>query len=144
MIHGDDWKEGVQRETRQEVIDTLKDWNGRLVEVPYTSGISSTQIIKTLQEIEFTPDIRRSKLRRLFSVKETISGLEAHNGLTSLIVENVNYSGKEFDFIWCSSLTESTAKGKPDIEAVDITNRLQTLNEILEVTTKPIIELRFI
>lgn len=139
VIHGDDWKEGVQRETRQEVIDTLKEWNGKLIEVPYTSGISSTQIINTLKEIEFTPDIRRSKLRRLFSVKETISGLEAHNGLTGLIVENANYSGKEFDFIWCSSLTESTAKGKPDIEAVDITNRLQTLNEILEVTTKPII-----
>ena len=139
VIHGDDWKEGVQKETRQEVIKTIKEWNGKLIEVPYTSGISSTQIINTLKQIEFTPDIRRAKLRRLLSVKDTITALEAHNGLTGLIVENAKFKNKTFDAIWCSSLTESTSKGKPDIEAVDITNRLQTLNEILEVTNKPII-----
>ena len=139
VVHGDDWKEGVQKNTRLEVIEVLKEWGGELIEIPYTAGISSTQITNSLKEIEFTPDIRRSKLRRLFGVKDTISALEAHNGLTGLIVENANYNNHSFDAIWCSSLTESTAKGKPDIEAVDITNRLQTLNEILEVTTKPVI-----
>jgi phosphoenolpyruvate phosphomutase len=139
VVHGDDWKEGVQQQTRQEVIEILKNWNGELIEIPYTQGISSTQITNTLKQVEFTPDIRRAKLRRLLGVKDTICALEAHNGLTGLIVENANYKDKYFDAIWCSSLTESTAKAKPDIEAVDITNRLQTLNEILEVTTKPII-----
>lgn len=139
VVHGDDWKEGVQKQTREEVITLIKKWNGQLKEFKYTEGISSTLIHKALKEIGTTPDIRRAKLRRLLMVKSTISALESHNGLSALIVENAKENGSEFDALWCSSLTESTSKGKPDIEAVDITNRLQTLNEILEVTTKPII-----
>tara|TARA_B100000787_G_scaffold34901_1_gene24246 strand:+ start:12486 stop:13787 length:1302 start_codon:yes stop_codon:yes gene_type:complete len=143
VVHGDDWKEGVQRNVRQHVIDVLAEWGGELVEVPYTDGISSTQLNKVLQELGTTPDLRRNKLRRLLDAKPQLRFMEAHNGLTGLIVENIGIdtlgARKEFDGMWGSSLTESTAKGKPDIEAVDVTSRAQTLNDILEVTTKPII-----
>lgn len=143
VVHGDDWKEGVQSQTRQKVIDTLAQWDGKLFEVPYTKGISSTQLNESLKEIGTTPDVRRSKLRRLINAKPIVKVMEAHNGLTGLIVENtkveVNGQKKEFDAMWLSSLTDSTAKGKPDIEAVDVTSRLQGLNDILEVTTKPIV-----
>ena len=143
VVHGDDWKEGVQKEVRQQVIDTLAEWGGELIEVPYTKGISSTALNKALKEIGTTPDVRRAKLSRLLKAKPLIRLMEAHNGLTGLIVENVRVDderGKaEFDGMWASSLTESTSKGKPDIEAVDVTSRVYTLNEILEVTTKPIV-----
>ena len=143
VLHGDDWKEGIQSSTRENVIKTLSEWGGKLIEIPYTQGISSTQLHKALKEIGTTPDIRRNKLRRLLLSKPLLRFMEVHNGLTSLIVENLNiYNNegqREFDGMWSSSLTESTIKGKPDIEALDITSRAQTLNEILEVTTKPII-----
>ena len=143
VVHGDDWKKGVQSLTRQRVIDTLSEWGGELVEVEYTKGISSTQLNKSMKEIGTTPEIRMQRLKRLLEVKPIVRLIEAHNGLTGLIVENLKYEKgnipKEFDGMWLSSLTDSTAKGKPDIEAVDVTARLQTLNDIVEVTTKPII-----
>lgn len=143
VVHGDDWKNGVQSKTRQNVIDTLAQWNGKLVEVPYTPGISSTQLNQSVKEIGTTPEVRMGKLRRLIYAKPIVKVMEAHNGLTGLIVENsiveVNGQKREFDAMWLSSLTDSTVKGKPDIEAVDVTSRLQGLNDILEVTTKPII-----
>ena len=143
VVHGDDWREGVQREVREAVINVLKEWGGELVEVPYTKGISSTQLHQALKEIGTTPDMRRNKLRRLLQAKPLIRLMEAHNGLTGLIVENVGIdqvgARREFDGMWASSLTESTAKGKPDIEAVDVTARTQTLHDLLEVTTKPIV-----
>ena len=143
VVHGDDWRVGMQVSVRQRVIDTLSEWGGELIEVPYTYGISSTQLNKALKEIGTTPDIRRNKLRRLLNAKPILRFLEAHNGLTALIVENLgldtDHGRKEFDGMWGSSLTESTAKGRPDIEAVDVTARMQTLNDIMEVTTKPLI-----
>jgi phosphoenolpyruvate phosphomutase len=143
VVHGDDWKKGVQQHIRQRVIDALKEWGGQLHEVPYTRGISSTQLNQSLKEIGTTPEVRMERLRRLIESKPIVRVLEAHNGLTGLIVENIfvetNGRKKEFDAMWLSSLTDSTAKGKPDIEAVDVTSRLQELNDILEVTTKPII-----
>lgn len=143
VVHGDDWRSGVQSSVRRRVIETLAEWGGELVEVEYTEGISSTQINKALREIGTTPDIRLRKLRRLLNAKKIVRLLEVHNGLTGLIVENtfVNDNGvrKEFDGMWASSLTDSTAKGKPDIEAVDLTSRMHTLNDVLEVTTKPIV-----
>lgn len=143
VVHGDDWREGVQREVRQAVIEVLAEWGGELVEVPYTPGISSTDLNRALKEIGTTPDLRRNKLRRLLDAKPLIRLMEAHNGLTGLIVESVGIDGSrgrsEFDGMWASSLTESTAKGKPDIEAVDVTARTQTLHDILEVTSKPIV-----
>lgn len=143
VVHGDDWRTGVQESVRNRVIETLAEWGGELVEVEYTQGISSTQLNKALREIGTTPDIRRRKLLRLLDAKKIVRLLEVHNGLTGLIIENayINDNGvrKEFDGMWASSLTDSTAKGKPDIEAVDLTSRMHTLNDVLEVTTKPII-----
>ena len=143
VVHGDDWQQGVQQEVRKVVIDTLAGWGGELVEVPYTDGVSSTQLNKVLKEIGTTPDLRRNKLRRLLHAKPISTFLEAHNGLTGLIVENIGVDTdcgrKEFDGMWANSLTESTIRGKPDIESVDFSSRLNTLNDILEITTKPII-----
>lgn len=144
VVHGDDWRQGVQQETRQKVIDTLKEWGGELVEVPYTIGISSTIIQKALKDAGTTPELRLKRLKRILGVKYCMRVLEAHNGLSGLIVENTSVKDEkgflhEFDAMWISSLTDSMAKGKPDIEAVDLTSRLHTLNDILEVTTKPVI-----
>ncbi|HQY19741.1 MAG TPA: phosphoenolpyruvate mutase [Ignavibacteria bacterium] len=143
VVHGDDWKDGVQKQTRQRVIDALKEWGGELVEIKYTEGISSTQLNQTLKDVGTTPDVRMKKLKRLMGVKPLLRIIEAHNGITGLIVENI-FSKRdgvkvEFDGMWLSSLTDSTAKGKPDTETVDVTARLHTLNDIIEVTTKPII-----
>lgn len=143
VVHGDDWQSGVQVKVRQIVIDTLKQWGGELVEVPYTKGISSTKLHEAIREVGTTPDVRLRRLKRLIDVKPLVRVLEAHNGLTGLIVENARASEegvtREFDCMWSSSLTDSTAKGKPDIEAVDMTSRMTTVNEIFEVTTKPLI-----
>ena len=143
VVHGDDWKTGVQKETRERVIQTLKEWGGELVEVPYTKDISSTKLNEALREIGTTPQIRMKKLRRLLESKPIVRILEAHNGITGLIVEHTKVIGdgkyKEFDGAWISSLTDSTAKGKPDIELVDFTSRLDTIQHVLEATTKPII-----
>ena len=143
VVHGDDWRTGVQRETRQRVIDALEQWDGRLVEVPYTQGISSTQLHGSLRQIGTTPSVRLSRLRRLIDVQPLVRIMEAHNGLTGLIVEHTQgeRDGRkvEFDGMWSSSLTDSTVRGKPDIEAVDISSRLQVVNDLFEVTTKPLI-----
>jgi len=143
VVHGDDWRTGVQREVRQRVIDTLSEWGGQLIEPEYTTGISSTMANAAVREIGTTPEIRLKLLRRLLFSKKIIRFIEVHNGLTGLIVENtrINKDGsiREFDGMWLSSLTDSTAKGKPDIECVDLTSRMNTVNDILEVTTKPLI-----
>jgi phosphoenolpyruvate phosphomutase len=143
VVHGDDWKEGAQRDTRQAVIDTLSEWGGQLVEVPYTSGISSTQLNMAVKELGTTPQIRMGSFRRLLAAKPLVTFLDVHHALSGLIIEHtevlVNGKTRQFDGMWGSSLTDSTAKGKPDIEAVDVSSRMLTLNEIIEVTTKPII-----
>ena len=143
VVHGDDWKTGIQSKMREKVITILKEWGGELVEPKYTKGISSTALINEITKNGITTDARRKLLRRLLSVKSLVRILEAHNGLTGLIVEktNIEKDGRriEFDGIWESSLTDSTAKGKPDTELVDFSSRFSTIEEILEVTTKPII-----
>lgn len=143
VLHGDDWKTGVQAQTRQRVVDVLAQWGGKVVDVPYTAGISSTQLNKSLKEIGTTPEIRCKRLRRLLDSKDIVTICESHNGLSGLIVENTSIveNGKkiEFDGIWISSLTQSAAQAKPDIGYLDTTTRMTTLNDILEVTTKPII-----
>lgn len=139
VVHGDDWTEGVQRSTYLKVVETIKEWGGTVVNIPYTLGISSTQLNKSIREIGTTPDIRRARLRRLLNAKSMVRILESHSGLTGSIIENLKVDNKEFDGMWSSSLTDSTLRAKPDIEAVDITSRLHTLNDMLECTTKPII-----
>lgn len=145
VIHGDDWREGLQQVVRKNVIETLKEWGGELIEVPYTRGVSCTAIEENARAQFNTSDIRRGKLKKLLHLKPYIRVLEASNGLTGLIVEHSKVIipetavVKEFDAMWISSLCDSTFKGKPDIELVDLTSRLNTINEIMEVTTKPII-----
>lgn len=143
VVHGDDWKKGPQKHIRSKVIELLKEWGGQLIEPEYTHGISSTGLRQALKEIGTTPDIRRRMLRRLLDSKDIVRVLEAHNGISGLIVEETKVEAageiREFDAMWVSSLTDSTAKGKPDTEYVDRTSRFQTINDILDVTTKPII-----
>lgn len=145
VVHGDDWRSGVQKNIRAKVIETLAQWGGELIEVPYTKEISCTNLESNLRTLTNTPDNRRAKLRKMIELKPFISVMEASNGLTGLIVENskvVNEEEgtvKEFDAMWVSSLCDSSFKGKPDIELVDLTSRLRTIEEIMEVTSKPII-----
>lgn len=143
VVHGDDWRTGVQSETRLKVIETLKQWGGKLVEFPYTEGISSTQLNNDLKRLGTTPSQRLSRLRRLIESYPVVRVLEAHNGLSGLITEHLTVGEaqlrREFHATWLSSLTDSTSRGKPDIEAVDVSSRLLTVNEIFEVTTKPMI-----
>lgn len=143
VLHGDDWKTGVQAQTRQRIIEVMKEWGGKVIDIPYTEGISSTKLNKILKEVGTTPEIRGKRLKRLLNSKELVTILEAHNGLSGLIVENtfIEEQGRkiEFDGIWISSLTQSAAQGKPDTGYLDTTSRMATLNDILDVTTKPII-----
>ena len=142
VVHGDDWLVGYQANIRQRVIETLKSWGGELVEFPYTHT-PTEETLSSLDALLSLPETRRSRLRRLMSMKPCLSVCEAHNGITGLIVEKTavetEHGRKQFDAMWVSSLCDSTAKGKPDIELVDMTSRLRTLEEIMEVTTKPII-----
>ena len=143
VVHGTDWQTGVQKQIRARVIETIKEWGGQLVEPDYTEGVSSTQLITEMLEVGTTSEIRLKKLRRLLELKPLVRILEAHNGLTGRIVEKTRiidgHNVKEFDGMWESSLTDSISKGKPDIEYVDVTSRLQTINQIFDVTTKPMI-----
>jgi len=124
VIHGDDWRTGIQRSIRQRVIDTLKEWGGQIIEIPYTKEISSTKLQENIKEIGITFDVRMKRLRRLLEFKPLVRVLEVHNGLTALIVENTfvekDNSKKEFDAVWISSLTDSLSKGKPDVGIIDL------------------------
>jgi phosphoenolpyruvate mutase len=140
VVHGDDWNQNA----RNQVLESLNKWHGKLIEVKYTDGISSTAIQKHLKNKSTSPIDRLNSLANALKVKKTLTALEAHNGLSALVVENMQYKNsigkiEQFDAIWVSSLTDSYAKGKPDTEVVDLTSRLITVNEIIEVTAKPII-----
>ncbi|MCH8003684.1 MAG: phosphoenolpyruvate mutase [Nanoarchaeota archaeon] len=143
VVHGTDWRSGVQKGIRERVINTLKEWGGVLVEPEYTKDTPSTQLINQMDEIGTTPEIRLKTLRKLLELKPIVRVLEVHNGITGKIVENVKISDgetvREFDGMWASSLTDATSKGKPDIEYADFTSRMHTVDQILEVTTKPLI-----
>ncbi len=143
VVHGDDWIEGFQKPIREEVIRVLGEYGGKLVEYPYSSDPKYKQLDSTLRAELAMPDMRRGRLRKLIGMKGLITAMEAHSGITGLIVEKttVLQDGKtyQFDAMWISSLCDSTAKGKPDIELVDMTSRFRTIDDIMEVTTKPII-----
>ncbi len=144
VVHGDDWVTGYQKPIREEVIETLKTYGGKLVEFPYSVNKSYQDIENRARyELSF-PDFRRSRLKRVLDMKGLVTAMEAHSGLTGLIVEKTtvpteNGGQKQFDAMWISSLCDSTEKGKPDIELVDMTSRFRTIDDIMEVTTKPII-----
>ena len=143
VVHGNDWCEGFQKPIRQEVCDVLTEFGGKLVEYPYSNSPVYKKLDANHRAELSMPDIRRSRLRKLISMKGLVTAMEAHSGITGLIVEKttVLQDGKtyQFDAMWVSSLCDSTAKGKPDIELVDMTSRFRTIDDIMEVTTKPII-----
>ena len=143
VVHGDDWTSGIQKPIRDEVVSVLASYGGRLVEYPYSKDEKYSELDKRARAELSTPDMRRSRLRKTLAMKGTVTAMEAHSGLTGLIVENTvveeNGGAHQFDAMWVSSLCDSTAKGKPDIELVDMTSRFRTIDDICEVTTKPII-----
>lgn len=143
VLHGDDWREGFQKPVREEVLEILREYGGRLIEFPYAHKSEFDALEKASREQLSIPDIRRGRLRRLLSMKPVVTAMEAHSGITGLIVEKSavyqNGEAHSFDAMWVSSLCDSTAKGKPDIELVDMTSRFRTIDDIMEVTTKPII-----
>lgn len=143
IIHGDDWKEGSAKYLRDEVYKVMESLGGQVIEIPYTKGISASGLKQTIDSLGVTPQARLASLRRLISAKPIVRIMESHCGLTGLIIEHtkveVGTEIREYDGMWASSLTDSTSKGKPDIEAVDLTTRLHDLSDSLEVTTKPVI-----
>lgn len=143
VVHGDNWRDGVQKPIRDEVCEVLATYGGQLVEYPYASDAKYAEIDKRVQQELSTPDVRRARLRKVLAMKGLVTAMEAHSGLTGLIVEKTVVAEKggarQFDAMWISSLCDSTAKGKPDIELVDMTSRFRTVDDICEVTTKPII-----
>ncbi|MBQ7504307.1 MAG: phosphoenolpyruvate mutase [Ruminococcus sp.] len=143
VVHGDDWLMGFQKPIRDEVVSILASYGGKLVEYPYAKDNKYEDLENRARAELATPDVRRARLKKLLAMKGTISAMEAHSGLTGLIVENTtveeNGGLRQFDAMWVSSLCDSTAKGKPDIELVDMTSRFRTIDDICEVTTKPII-----
>lgn len=143
VVHGDDWKNGIQKSIRDEVCEVLASYGGQLVEYPYSKDERHEELDRRAKAELSTPDVRRKRLRKVLNTKGIATVMEAHSGLTGLIVENTivaeNGGAKQFDAMWCSSLCDSTSRGKPDIEVVDMTSRLKTVDEIMEVTNKPII-----
>ena len=143
MIHGDDWIEGPLAPYRDRALMALSEYGGKLIEIPYTKGISSSGMVENLLSVGTTPEIRKGTLKRLLRAKSMNRFIEAHSPISALIAENskveVNGKIRQFDGFWSSSLTDSTEMGKPDIEALDISSRLSNINNIFEVTTKPLI-----
>ena len=143
VVHGDDWKEGFQKPIREEVVSILAEYGGKLIEYPYSNDSKYKELDKRTRAELAMPDVRRARLRKVLAMKGLVTAMEAHSGLTGLIVENTtvyqNGQTRQFDAMWVSSLCDSTAKGKPDIELVDMTSRFRTIDDIMEVTTKPII-----
>jgi len=143
LVHGDDWSYGIQKNIRKRAIKILKGWGGRLVEFPYDYKYPNSKIRSLSLELGTSPINRQLKLSRLIKAKKIVKILEAHNPISAMIVEQSNHISNdtfyEFDAIWSSSLTDSVSRGKPDNQSVDYSTRILGLNEILEVTTKPII-----
>lgn len=144
VVHGDDWRTGFMKPVRDEVVECLSAYGGKLVEYPYGTSDKYKEIDQRSRKDAAMPDVRRGRLRREIELKGLVTAMEAHDGLTGLVVENTKVyepakGARQFDAIWLSSLCDSTVKGKPDIELVDISSRLRTIEDIMEVTTKPII-----
>lgn len=143
IVHGDDWKKGVQRAIRENVLENIEKYGGELIEFPYTNTENVLKVEKRVKERLSMPENRRGRLKKLIEIVPIVKTIEVHSGLTGLIAEKTIVETEkgldQFDAMWISSLCDSTEKGKPDIELVDITSRLRTINDIMEVTTKPII-----
>lgn len=143
VIHGDNWRLGPEKTIRNNVLLNLKKYGGKLIEVPYTWNDSVRKIEEISREKLAMPEYRRKRLRQLINICSVVKTIEVHNGLTGLIAEKTVVEDGEgldqFDAMWISSLCDSTVRGKPDIELVDMTSRIRTIDEVMDVTTKPII-----
>ena len=143
FVHGDDWKKGVQAKIRLEVIKELKKWNGKLIEPKYSKNIIKISQKNKILHLGITPDQRKLQLKRLLKVKKFIRIMESHSALSSLIIENININKEkkllQFDGIWSSSLTDSALRGKPDNQSVDYSQRINSLNDTIDTSLKPII-----
>lgn len=145
VVHGDNWRTGYMQIVREKVINVISQWGGKLIEIPYTKHLSGDKLSRRLTEALTTPELRLAGLSKLLRTKPYIRAIDTSNGLTGIIAENAriidksNLTIKEFDAMWVSSLCDSAFKGKPDIELIDLTGRIATINEIMEVTSKPII-----
>ncbi len=143
VVHGDNWSEGPEKAIRDNVIANLEKLGGELIEIPYTYNENVKRIDDQMKEKLAMPEFRRKRLRQLIAMRPIVKTLEVHSGLTGLIAEKtvVETGGKldQFDAMWISSLCDSTAKGKPDIELVDMSSRIRTIDDVMDVTTKPII-----
>ena len=143
IIHGDNWKSGPESVIRDNIVELLEKYGGELIEVPYTYNPQVQKEDARMKEKLAMPEFRRRRLKRLLELCPIVKTIEVHDGLTGLIAEKTVVSNKEtldqFDAMWVSSLCDSTAKGKPDIELVDMSSRLRTIDDVMEVTTKPII-----
>ena len=143
VIHGDNWTSGPMKAIRDNVVALLKEYGGRVIDVPYTYNDNVKRIDDRLKERLAMPELRRKRLKQLLSLRPIVKTIEVHSGLTGLIAEKtiVEHEGEfdQFDAMWISSLCDSTAKGKPDIELVDMTSRFRTIDDVMEVTTKPVI-----
>ena len=143
VVHGDDWKKGFQKKIRANVIRTLKNWSGKLIEPKYTKNISSTLLRNRILEIGTAPENRTNRLKRLIDTKDIVRIMESHNSLTGLIIENLKIKkknqNKEFHGMWSSSLTDSATKGLPDNSSLSFSSRISSLNDMMDVTTKPVV-----
>ena len=145
VVHGDDWKNGVLKENRSQVIKEIKKWSGKLVEFPYTKNVSSTNLKESFFNKNFYSfnSNRTSLLKRMIEAKKFVRIIEAHSPLAGLIVENSKVKKKsgdaDYDGMWSSSLTESLLRGKPDNQSVELSTRINAINEVLEITTKPMV-----
>ena len=143
LVHGDNWKEGFQKAIRAEAVEVLASYGGILKEFPYSGDEQYQRLEDSARDRLSIPDVRRSRLKNLLGMKTTVTAIETHSGLTGIIAEKTQAleDGKayQFDAMWVSSLCDSTLRGKPDIELVDMTSRVRTIEDIMEVTTKPII-----
>ena len=143
VIHGDNWKNGPEKAIRDNAEKLLEAYGGIIIDVPYTYNENVKRIDRRIREKLAMPEYRRKRLRQLIEICPIVKTLEVHSGLTGLIAEKtiVETDGEldQFDAMWISSLCDSTAKGKPDIELVDMTSRFRTIDDVMEVTTKPII-----
>ena len=143
LIHGDDWKVGIQKQTRLNVLKLLGKWGGKLIEVPYTNENKIKISKNNISEIFFNPNTRVSRLKRLINSKKIVRFIEGHNPITGLLIENLSINFKkehrEFDGIWSSSLTDSVSNGKPDNQSLELSTRISNLNSTMEVTTKPVL-----
>lgn len=143
VVHGDNWKTGPMSVIRQNLVNLLAEYGGKLTEIPYTINAAVQKVDRQMKEKMAMPELRRSRLKRLLALVPIVKTIEVHSGLTGLIAEKTIVASDgaidQFDAMWISSLCDSTDRGKPDIELVDMTSRFRTINDVMEVTTKPII-----